>query len=289
MRGLGHLCVCTRACVCACVHLCVCVCVHVCVCARVCDSATLRGCVRVHCSVAHSAIRIECGLACVEPELAMRCGRHHAMLITSLPPRVVTRWESSSIPAILAQLPTSSLLLAFICTIVHMPVSRLLQASKFWAASSSDEESEDEAVTSSEGETSSGVQDVTGPLPAVRHSKAVANAHIAPLARLVAADDGTSSDSGSSSSSSSSSSGSSRKKGASRFLMGSSDSESEDERRVVRSAKDKAHEELRATCNDIKVCTTACGAGGHHTKRRGPAAYGLPLLFCDGGVAGHWM
>ena len=56
-----------------------------------------------------------------------------------------------------------------------------------------------------------------------------------------------------SSSSSSSSSGSSRKKGASRFLMGSSDSESEDERRVVRSAKDKAYDELRATCNEIKV------------------------------------
>lgn len=35
--------------------------------------------------------------------------------------------------------------------------------------------------------------------------------------------------------------------------MGSSDSESEDERRVVRSAKDKAYDELRATCNEIKV------------------------------------
>lgn len=35
--------------------------------------------------------------------------------------------------------------------------------------------------------------------------------------------------------------------------MGSSDSESEDERRVVRSAKDKAQDELRATCTDIKV------------------------------------
>jgi hypothetical protein len=53
---------------------------------------------------------------------------------------------------------------------------------------------------------------------------------------------------------SSSSSGSSHKKGASRFLMGSSESESEDERRVVRSAKDKAHEELLTTCTDIRVC-----------------------------------
>lgn len=35
--------------------------------------------------------------------------------------------------------------------------------------------------------------------------------------------------------------------------MGSSDSESEDERRVVRSAKDKATEELSAICNDIRV------------------------------------
>ncbi|KAL4433586.1 hypothetical protein ABPG75_000027 [Micractinium tetrahymenae] len=92
-------------------------------------------------------------------------------------------------------------------------------ASKFWAASSSEEESEEEVTSSSEEESSS--------------------------------DDG-SSDSDSSSSSGSSSSGSSRKKGASRFLMGSSDSESEDERRVVRSAKDKAHDELRATCNEIK-------------------------------------
>ncbi|PSC74602.1 Eukaryotic translation initiation factor 3 subunit C [Micractinium conductrix] len=94
-------------------------------------------------------------------------------------------------------------------------------ASKFWAAASS-EESEEE-VTSSSEESSS------------------------------ASDDGSSSGSDSdSSSSSSSSSGSSQKKGASRFLMGSSDSESEDERRVVRSSKDKAHDELRATCGDIK-------------------------------------
>lgn len=35
--------------------------------------------------------------------------------------------------------------------------------------------------------------------------------------------------------------------------MGSSDSESEDERRVVRSAKDKATEELMAVCNEIRV------------------------------------
>lgn len=39
-----------------------------------------------------------------------------------------------------------------------------------------------------------------------------------------------------------------------RFLMGSSESESEDERRVVRSAKTKATEDLLAICNDIRVC-----------------------------------
>ena len=40
-----------------------------------------------------------------------------------------------------------------------------------------------------------------------------------------------------------------------RFLMGSSESESEDERRVVRSAKDRATEDLYSICNDIRVCT----------------------------------
>jgi hypothetical protein len=39
-----------------------------------------------------------------------------------------------------------------------------------------------------------------------------------------------------------------------RFLLGSSDSESEDERRVVRSAKDRATEELLSICNEIRVC-----------------------------------
>ena len=36
--------------------------------------------------------------------------------------------------------------------------------------------------------------------------------------------------------------------------MGSSESESEDERRVVRSAKVKAQEELAATCNEVGAC-----------------------------------
>lgn len=35
--------------------------------------------------------------------------------------------------------------------------------------------------------------------------------------------------------------------------MGSSESESEDERRVVRSAKVKAQEELAATCNEVRL------------------------------------
>jgi hypothetical protein len=68
-------------------------------------------------------------------------------------------------------------------------------------------------------------------------------------------EDGSSSSSdGSDSDSSSSSSGSEKggAKGASRFLMGSSESESEDERRVVRSAKDKATRELEATCAELR-------------------------------------
>ena len=132
-------------------------------------------------------------------------------------------------------------------------------ASKFWQASSSEDESEESSVesTSSEGSTSSGA-----PLPwlaaLLLHLPLAACwvPHLAlqptpsPLPGLPADEGSSDSDS---SSSSSSSSGSSRKKGASRFLMGSSDSESEDERRVVRSAKDKAHDELRGTCNEIKV------------------------------------
>lgn len=132
-------------------------------------------------------------------------------------------------------------------------------ASKFWQASSSEDESEESSVesTSSEGSTSSGA-----PLPwlaaLLLHLPLAACwvPHLAlqptpsPLPGLPADEGSSDSDS---SSSSSSSSGSSRKKGASRFLMGSSDSESEDERRVVRSAKDKAYDELRATCNEIKV------------------------------------
>ncbi|RMZ52937.1 hypothetical protein APUTEX25_001056, partial [Auxenochlorella protothecoides] len=94
------------------------------------------------------------------------------------------------------------------------------QASKFWGKGSDSEEesSEEEETTSSEEESSS---------------------------------EGESSDSSSSSGSSDDSS-KPKKGGASRFLMGSSDSESEDERRVVKSAKTKAVEELQNTCNDIR-------------------------------------
>ncbi|KFM24795.1 Eukaryotic translation initiation factor 3 subunit C [Auxenochlorella protothecoides] len=93
-------------------------------------------------------------------------------------------------------------------------------ASKFWGKGSDSEEesSEEEETTSSEEESSS---------------------------------EGESSDSSSSSGSSDDSS-KPKKGGASRFLMGSSDSESEDERRVVKSAKTKAVEELQNTCNDIR-------------------------------------
>mmetsp|Transcript_14397 Transcript_14397/g.41122 ORF Transcript_14397/g.41122 Transcript_14397/m.41122 type:complete len:167 (-) Transcript_14397:336-836(-) len=61
---------------------------------------------------------------------------------------------------------------------------------------------------------------------------------------------GYSSDSSTDSSGSSDSDGSG--KGASRFLMGSSDSDSEDEVRVVKSAKAKAHEDLDKICDEMR-------------------------------------
>ncbi|KAK9812688.1 hypothetical protein WJX72_002071 [[Myrmecia] bisecta] len=42
------------------------------------------------------------------------------------------------------------------------------------------------------------------------------------------------------------------KKGVGRFMVGSSDSDSEDDKRVVKSAKDRRYEELRATCDEIR-------------------------------------
>ncbi len=50
----------------------------------------------------------------------------------------------------------------------------------------------------------------------------------------------------------SSSSDSSSERGPSRFLVGDSDSESEDERRVIRSAKDKRYEELQGACDELR-------------------------------------
>ena len=41
-----------------------------------------------------------------------------------------------------------------------------------------------------------------------------------------------------------------------RFLLADSDSDSEDNRRVVRSAKDRRFEELRSTCDEIRVSST---------------------------------
>ena len=40
---------------------------------------------------------------------------------------------------------------------------------------------------------------------------------------------------------------------ACRFLAGSSDSDSDDRKRVVRSAKDRRYEELRGTCEELRV------------------------------------
>ena len=39
-----------------------------------------------------------------------------------------------------------------------------------------------------------------------------------------------------------------------RFMVGSSDSDSDDDKRVVRSAKDRRFDELKATCEDMRVC-----------------------------------
>ena len=38
-----------------------------------------------------------------------------------------------------------------------------------------------------------------------------------------------------------------------RFMIGSSDSDSEDDKRVIRSAKDRRFDELQATCHEIRV------------------------------------
>ena len=43
-----------------------------------------------------------------------------------------------------------------------------------------------------------------------------------------------------------------------RFLVGSSDSDSEDDKRVVRSAKDRRYDELRGTCDEIRVRFFRC-------------------------------
>lgn len=91
--------------------------------------------------------------------------------------------------------------------------------SKFWGRNSDSEESEDD-YSSSEEETSTESSEY--------------------------ASSGMSSDTSSDSDSDNSG------KGASRFLMGSSDSESEEERRVVKSAKAKAAEELSNICDEIR-------------------------------------
>lgn len=43
-----------------------------------------------------------------------------------------------------------------------------------------------------------------------------------------------------------------------RFLVGSSDSESDEARRVVRSARDRAADQLRSTCEEIRVRGVLC-------------------------------
>ena len=40
-----------------------------------------------------------------------------------------------------------------------------------------------------------------------------------------------------------------------RFMVGSSDSDSDDDKRVVRSAKDRRFDELKGTCEEMRVCS----------------------------------
>ncbi len=44
-----------------------------------------------------------------------------------------------------------------------------------------------------------------------------------------------------------------------RFMIGSSDSDSEDDKRVIRSAKDRRFDELQATCHEIRVSYVPSG------------------------------
>jgi len=52
-----------------------------------------------------------------------------------------------------------------------------------------------------------------------------------------------------------------------RFMVGSSDSDSDEDKRVVRSAKDKRFEELQATCDEIRV----------RARARSPLSWSTPL------------
>ena len=56
-----------------------------------------------------------------------------------------------------------------------------------------------------------------------------------------------------------------------RFMIGSSDSDDEDEKRVAKSAKDRRFEELQTTCDEIRVskatpawlhACSGCGSAG---------------------------
>lgn len=45
-------------------------------------------------------------------------------------------------------------------------------------------------------------------------------------------------------------------------MIGSSDSDSEDDKRVIRSAKDRRFDELQATCHEIRVSKPKSGVPG---------------------------
>ena len=49
-------------------------------------------------------------------------------------------------------------------------------------------------------------------------------------------------------------------------MIGSSDSDSEDDKRVIRSAKDRRFDELQATCHEIRVTLVPTAATDDHSS-----------------------
>ena len=65
-------------------------------------------------------------------------------------------------------------------------------------------------------------------------------------------------------------------------MVGSSDSDSDDDKRVVRSAKDRRFDELKGTCEEMRVClwhNTLCSAS--HTPLKGFAFIGCVICLLN--------